>query len=281
MLCFFSCFLSLLSLTLLSLLSLFFLSNSSLSLSLTHTLTLLFLLSSLSSSSLSLSLPSKNSLQLLRLVQGSNVRLKIQRNRERRENEKKRRAQKLQDEKDNIIELARSTAMDAEAEWLRQREEATRVRQEEEDAQVSRVVQKEIADATAFLDSTEGKREYKKRAGEIQKRRQEAAIARGEPKPKRLPSKQANALAKQEITGERAEEARKQAVRDFRRKNTSNFEKRETKAMEVAKKNAARRKIKILSELEQRLKDDIDMTTGLCSEPELNLNKFCVNYTGW
>ena len=51
--------------------------------------------------------------------------------------------------------------------------------------------------------------------------------------------------------------------------------------MEVAKKNAARRKIKILSELEQRLKDDIDMTTGLCSEPELNLNKFCVNYTGW
>ena len=96
-----------------------------------------------------------------------------------------------------------------------------------------------------------------------------------------MPSKQANALAKQELTSERAEEARKQAVRDFRRKNTSNFEKRETKALEVAKKNAARRKIKILSELEQRLKDDIDMTTGLCSEPELNLNKFCVNYTGW
>ena len=51
--------------------------------------------------------------------------------------------------------------------------------------------------------------------------------------------------------------------------------------MEVAKKNAARRNIQILSELEQRLNDHTDMTTGLCSEPELNLNKFCVNYTGW
>ena len=51
--------------------------------------------------------------------------------------------------------------------------------------------------------------------------------------------------------------------------------------LEKAKKNNARRRLEVLQKLDQRLKDDIDMTTGLCSEPQLNVNKFCVNYTGW
>ena len=219
--------------------------------------------------------------QLLRLVQGSNVRLKIQRNRERRENDKKRRIQKLQDEKDQIVELASSTAMDATAEWVRQREGAQIVRQNAEDAYVAGVVSKEVEDATAFLDSTEGKREYKKRATDIQNRRKEAALTRGEPKPKRLPAKEANALAKKELIRERAEDVRKQGIRDFRRKNTHKFERKETKAMEEAKKTAAKRRLRVLEEMEQRLKDDIDVQTGLCSEPNLNINKYCSNYTGW
>lgn len=219
--------------------------------------------------------------QLLKLVQGSNVRLKIQRNRERRENDKIRRKQKLQDERDAIVELARSTAMDAEAEWIRQREGATIVRQNMEDAYVQSMVNKEIEDATKFLDSTEGKREYKKRATEIQNRRKELALSKGEPKPKRLPAKEANELAKKELIRERADDVRKQSIRDFRRKNTHKFEKREKKALEEASKKASTRRLRVLEELEQRLKDDIDVQTGLCSEPHLNLNKFCSSYTGW
>ena len=174
--------------------------------------------------------------QLLRLVQGSNVRLKIQRNRERRENDKKRRILKIQSERENIIELARSTCMDAEAEWIRQRESATTVRQLAEDAFVQQIMNKEIVEATSFLDSTEGKREYKKRATEIQNRRKEHALSKGLPKPKRLPAREANALAKKELINERAESARKQGIRDFRRKNTHKFERREEKALEKEKK---------------------------------------------
>jgi hypothetical protein len=219
--------------------------------------------------------------QLLRLVQGSNVRLKIQRNRERRETDKHRRLQKLQDERDQIVEMAKSTAMDAEAEWLRQRDSATNVRQLAEDTHVQNLVDKEILDATNFLDSTEGKREYKKRATVIQNRRKEHALSKGEPKPKRLPAKEANALAKKELIRERCDDVRKQGIRDFRRKNTHKFEKREQKALETAKRSAAKRRLRVLEELEQRLKDDIDVQTGLCSEPHLNLNKYCASYTGW
>lgn len=171
--------------------------------------------------------------------------------------------------------------MDADAEWLRQREGASQVRQAAEDIYVRGIVNTEIEETTKYLDSTEGKRDYKKRATVIQNRRKEHAVNQGLPKPKRLPAKEANALAKKELTNEKAEGARKQAIRDFRRKNTNNFERREGKALKKATENSARRRLEVLQKLDQRLKDDIDMNTGLCSEPGLNLNKFCGNYTGW
>ncbi len=218
--------------------------------------------------------------QLLKMVQGSNVRLKIQRNRERREAEKRRKAQKIQDERDSIIELARSSAMDAQVEWLRQRQEAERIRQEDEDKHVHKITSNAISEAKKFVDTREGKAEIKLRARKIEKDRRDQAKMNGEPAPKRI-GKQCQAQARTDFIAEREQEARTQAKRDFRRKNPSNFDKRERKAIETANKKEAARRLTVLRELDQRLKDDIDMDTGLCSEPHLNLNKFCASYTGW
>ena len=102
----------------------------------------------------------------------------------------------------------------------------------------------------------------------------------GEPAPKRI-GKQCQAQARTDFIAEREHEARTQAKRDFRRKNPADFDKRERRAIEMANKKEAARRLTVLRELDQRLKDDIDMDTGLCSEPHLNLNKFCASYTGW
>ena len=218
--------------------------------------------------------------QLLKMVQGSNVRLKIQRNRERREAEKRRKAQNMQDERDSIIELARSSAMDAQVEWLRQRQEAERIRQEDEDKHVLKIASNAVSEAKKFVDTREGKAEIKLRARKIEKERREQAKMNGEPAPKRI-GKQCQAQARTDFIAEREHEARTQAKRDFRRKNPADFDKRERRAIEMANKKEAARRLTVLRELDQRLKDDIDMDTGLCSEPHLNLNKFCASYTGW
>ena len=69
--------------------------------------------------------------------------------------------------------------------------------------------------------------------------------------------------------------------RDFRRKNPHDFDKREFEAMEQAAQLADRRYTKVLSDRDKQLRDDIDESSGLCSEPELNLNPYCKMYTDW
>ena len=51
--------------------------------------------------------------------------------------------------------------------------------------------------------------------------------------------------------------------------------------MERAGQLADRRYTKVLSDRDKQLRDDIDESSGMCSEPELNLNPYCKMYTDW
>ena len=124
------------------------------------------------------------------------------------------------------------------------------------------------------------KAEIKMRARQIERRRREEARNRGEKAPKRI-AKQCQAQAAGEFIAEREEEARVQAKRDFRRKNPADFDAREKSSLLAAAESYRVRKQQILASIDAQLKDDIDPSTGLCSEPHLNLNKYCRNYTGW
>jgi hypothetical protein len=168
----------------------------------------------------------------------------------------------------------------AEVEWLRQRQEAEKVRQADEDALVAIKSERAVEEAVRYMDTREGKAEIKMRARNIEREKRNEYKARDERAPKKL-SKQCYAQAQGEFVHEREEDARIQAIRTFRRSNPADFDKREQNSLAHAASTARKRFERMAAVKEQRLKDDIDENTGLCSEPELNLNPYCRDYTGW
>ena len=217
---------------------------------------------------------------LLAMLQGSNVRIKIQRNRKRREEEEHQRKLDISEARAQILEEARVASEVAEVEWLRQRQEAEKVRQADEDALVAIKSERAVEEAVRYMDTREGKAEIKMRARNIEREKRNEYKARDERAPKKL-SKQCYAQAQGEFVHEREEDARIQAIRTFRRSNPADFDKREQNSLAHAASTARKRFERMAAVKEQRLKDDIDENTGLCSEPELNLNPYCRDYTGW
>jgi hypothetical protein len=218
--------------------------------------------------------------QLLNMMKGSNVRMKIQRLKMRGEREKK---EKLAQEREDIARIeeeARIAKDAAELEFLRQRSAAEALRQKEEDDYVEQAGTKAQKNTIEYMNTREGKAEVKMRSRDIERKMRDEAKEKGV-KPDKKTSKIAFAKAQGTFVHEKEVEARKQAKRDFRRKNPHDFDKREFEAMEKAAQLADRRYTKVLSDRDKQLRDDIDESSGLCSEPELNLNPYCKMYTDW
>ena len=218
--------------------------------------------------------------QLMNMMKGSNVRMKITRLKMRGEREKK---EKLEQEREDIARIeeeARISKDAAELEFLRQRSAAEALRQTEEDDYVEQAGRNAKKINVEYMSTREGKAEVKIRSRDIERKMRDEAKEKGEKPPKKT-SKIAFAKAQGTYVHEKEVEARKQAKRDFRRKNPHDFDKREFEAMEQAAQLADRRYTKVLSDRDKQLRDDIDESSGLCSEPELNLNPYCKMYTDW
>ena len=195
---------------------------------------------------------------------------------------REKRKKKLAQEREDIarIEEEAKIAMDsAEMEWMRQRLAAEALRQKEEDEYVEQAGGKAKKNAIEYMQTREGKAEVKIRSRDIERKMRDQAKERRKSLTKT--SKIAFAKAQGTFVHEKEVEARKQAKRDFRRKNPHDFDKREFEAMERAGQLADRRYTKVLSDRDKQLRDDIDESSGMCSEPELNLNPYCKMYTDW
>ena len=113
--------------------------------------------------------------QLLNMMKGSNVRMKIQRLKMRGEREKK---EKLAQEREDIarIEEEAKIAMDsAELEWMRQRLAAEALRQKEEDEYVEQAGGKAKKNAIEYMQTREGKAEVKIRSRDIERKMRDQA----------------------------------------------------------------------------------------------------------
>ena len=180
-----------------------------------------------------------------------------------------------------IMEEARISHDAAELEWLRQRSAAEQVRSKEEDEYVNTAGEKGEEEAIPYMDSREGKAEVKIKSRDIERKMRDELKERGEEVKGAKVAKTALNKAKAAFVREKVIGAKKQAQRDFRRKNPADFDKREFEAMEKARDIAEKRYAKLLVDRDKQLRDDIDESSGMCSEPELNLNPYCKMYTGW
>ena len=218
--------------------------------------------------------------QLMNMMKGSNVRMKIQRLKMRTEREQQEKKNQIREDISRIQEEARIAQEAAEMEWIRQRSAAEDVRRKEEENHVQQAAAKGVTAAIAYMETREGKAEVKIKSRDIEREMREAAKMAGE-KAGSKTSKVAFAKAQASFVKEKEAEAKKQAKRDFRRLNPSDFDKREYEAMERASQMAEKRYAKMLVDRDKQLRDDIDESSGMCSEPELNLNAYCKMYTGW
>jgi hypothetical protein len=219
--------------------------------------------------------------QLMNMMKGSNVRMKIQRLKMRAEREQKDKKAQVTEDIARIMEEARISHDAAELEWLRQRSAAEQVRSKEEDEYVNTAGEKGEEAAIKYMDSREGKAEVKIKSRDIERKMRDELKERGEKVKGAKVAKTALNKAKAAFVREKVIGAKKQAQRDFRRKNPADFDKREFEAMEKARDIAEKRYAKLLVDRDKQLRDDIDESSGMCSEPELNLNPYCKMYTGW
>ena len=147
--------------------------------------------------------------QLLNMMKGSNVRMKIQRLKMRGEREKK---EKLAQEREDIarIEEEAKIAMDsAEMEWMRQRLAAEALRQKEEDEYVEQAGGKAKKNAIEYMQTREGKAEVKIRSRDIERKMRDQAKERGKSLTKKL--QKLHLQSQGTFVHEKEVEARKQA----------------------------------------------------------------------